>query len=134
MSIEAKGIYPNWVNDKDIINQVLNDIIREGGRLPYTYVVNPDSRPEIKERMQAILEKMRSERLIHGTLKENDFLEIDVEGSRAVQFGYQKYKKVKKWDKFRYRSNRIILIISILIILGVIGFLIYFLMHYFKIL
>ncbi len=65
MNPQNKGVYPNWVNDKDIIYQVLNEIIKQGGRLPYSYVVNSEHNPEIQARMKHLLEKMLSENLIH---------------------------------------------------------------------
>jgi hypothetical protein len=133
MSSQNKGIYPNWVNDKDIINQVLSEINQAGGRLPYIFVVNPEHEPEIKERMKRLLDKMQTEKLILGAYEHTGFVELDVDGGMAAQLGYLHYKKNKKRDKFRYTSNRVLLIISLLIILGLAGYVVYLLMHYFRI-
>ena len=123
-----KGIYPNWVDDKDIINQVLNEISREGGRLHYSFVVNPEHPPEVKFRMQSIIERMQNEKLIIISKNETDFLEMDVEGSRALLVGYRKYKSQKKWDGFRFTLRQgliILLVLSALAVIAGVGYLLW---------
>ena len=127
-----KGIYPNWVDDKDIINQVLNEVNREGGRLPYTFVVNPEHPPEVKLRMKHILERMQHEKLIIVSKNGTDFLEMDVEGSRALLVGYRKYHRHEKWSGFRFVSNRILLAILLLAALALIAELFHFVWQIFK--
>jgi hypothetical protein len=133
MTPENKGIYPNWVGENDIINQVLNEIIKEGGRLPYTYVVNPGHNAAAQQRMKAVLEKMRKEKLIHSHLAGDDFLEIDIEGSRAAHSGYQKYKRIKRWDFLLHRMSRVSVIVVGLAILVLLGYLAYLLLHFLKV-
>ncbi len=58
MPNSTRGVYPNWVSDSDIINQVLNDIIQQGGRLPYSFVVNEQQTQEQQERMKNIIQLM----------------------------------------------------------------------------
>ena len=133
MLLQNKGIYPNWVNRADIINQVLREIIREGGKLPFSYVINPDHEEEIQQRMKSILDQMIKEKLIQHPLAEQDFLEIDLEGSRAVHVGYRKYKRIKRWDMLVNKLNRISLLFFALVILVLAGLLIYYILHLLKI-
>lgn len=130
---ESKGIYPIWVSKSDIINQVLREIIREGGRLPYTYVINPNHDPAIKERMKAVLDQMIKEKLIQRPLADGEFIEIDLEGSRAVRNGYRKYKRAKKWDTLVTKLTRVSLFFFFLLIIGLFLGLIFLILHLFKI-
>ena len=117
---QNKGIYPNWVNDKDIVNQVLNEIMKEGGRLPYSFVINADHTSEIRSRMKHLVDKMVNEKLIHISEGDIPYLEIDIEGNRAMSTGYRKYQRIKKWDGLRQSLGRISFILFILVALAVI--------------
>lgn len=128
-----KGIYPNWVGDIDLINQVLNEIIREGGRLPYTYVVNPAHNPDVQLRMKAILDKMQKERLILLSPTGDNHLEIDIEGSRAALLGYRKFRRIKRWDNIMNTLGSVSLILFFIAIVALTGFIVYFLLHRFKV-
>ncbi len=129
-----KGIYPNWVNKSDIINQVLKEMVREGGRLPYSYVINANHEDIIQERMKKLLVQMEEEKLIQHPLPGGEFLEIDLEGSRAVIVGYKKYKRVKRWDNIVQKLTRVSIIFFFLAVLGLIVGLLYFILHFFKVL
>jgi hypothetical protein len=131
MSVQDKGIYPIWVSEKDIINQILKEIAKAGGRLPYSYVVNSEHSPEIQQRMKSILERMHQEKLITIT-KDSTFLEITIEGNKANELGYTDYQKALKWDGLRYIFNRVLLVLFCLVVLGIIAILIYFGWHIFK--
>ena len=133
MTSENKGIYTIWVNKSDIINQVLREIIKEGGRLPYTFVINPNHDPEMRERMKSVLDQMIKEKLIQHPLSGDDFLEIDLEGSRAVHFGYRRYKRIKRWDVVMSKLSRFSLLFFALFILLLFAGLIYFILHFFKV-
>jgi hypothetical protein len=130
---EDKGIYPNWVTDSDIINQVLKEILQQGGRLPYSYVINKSHKEEIQERMKRIIDTMCQEKLIVCPDDTNKFIEIDIEGSMALQVGYRRYKRAKRWEGFRNRVNLFSLFFIMALILAIIGGVIYLLLHYFKI-
>jgi hypothetical protein len=132
MPSPTKGIYPNWVNDKDIINQVLTEITREGGRLPYSFVINPEHPAEMQSRMKIILDKMIAEKLIIHSKDGSGFLEIDIDGGQAVNMGYRKYNRFKKWDGLRYTLNRVALVFVSLVALALVAGLIYFVWGLFK--
>ncbi len=129
---QTKGVYPNWVNDKDIITQVLNEIRKQGGRLPYSYVINPEHDQPTQERMKNLLEKMIQEKLVVIPSGESRFLEADIEGSRAMAMGYRKYQRIKKWDGLRQSIGSISYILIFVLGLGIIGLVGYLIWHFIK--
>ncbi len=133
MDSKSKGIYPNWVDENEIINQVLNEIIKEGGRLPYSYVVNPSHSIEVQHRMKHIIEKMKKERLIHIPVTTEEFIEMDVDGSRAAKVGYRKYKRIKRWGFHFFKVNRVSLMLILFTLLILLGYLAYLLLHFLKV-
>jgi len=93
----SKGIYPSWVNDNDIINQILREILEENGRLPYANVIKSNQNLGTQKRIKDILSKMAKEGLIVHS-RDNDHLEFGEEGVRAVNIGYRRYKNRRKWN------------------------------------
>jgi hypothetical protein len=132
MPQKEKGIYPNWISDGDIINLVLNEITKEKGKLPYTYVVNPNHSKESQERMKMILARMQKEKLLLSSNPENGFLEIDIEGGMAVHLGYRKYKMQKRWGDIIHMLRRFYLFFFILFTLAFVAGLVYFVLHSLK--
>lgn len=131
MNAQDKGIYPIWVNEKDIIKQLLREIAKAGGRLAYSYAVNSEHSPEIQERMKNILDRMQQEKLIKIS-PDNTFIEIAIEGNKAIELGYSKYLKVMKWQGLRDMSNRALLVLFSLVVLGIIVLVVYLVWHFFK--
>jgi len=130
---EKKGIYPSWVSDNDVINQILKEIIAEGGKLPMLYVINPSHDIRTQERIKRILERMQKEKLILHLPGNDEFLEIDIEGSRAAYLGYKRYQRIKIWNTLRHRLNRLSLVFFAIVVLALIGFVIYLVLRYFKV-
>ena len=123
-----KVVYPNWLSDPEIINQVLSEVITAGGKLQYSCIVNKTENNDSYERMRKIITKMRKEKLIRGPLIDDGFIEIDIEGGRAASMGYKKYHWIRRWDTHR-RINRFFLFVSTILLLALIGFGVYLALH-----
>jgi hypothetical protein len=96
MHIETKGVYPKWASDEDIINQVLQEMMGDGGHIPYIVVVNPSHVLEMQTRMTRIMGQMVKMGFIFISSNGEQF-EITTEGRRAAVMGYRKYITLKKW-------------------------------------
>jgi hypothetical protein len=128
MNSESNGIFPEWVDDKDIINQVLNAIIEGYGRLHYSFIVNPNHKLETQQRMKLILERMEKEKLLLHPIKENDYLEMDVMGGWAAKIGYRRYSKVKRWIALRNKLRSIynvFFVLAVIVLIGILAYLIF---------
>jgi len=129
MNFKNRGIYPDWMDDKEIINQILNEIIRAYGRLHYSYIISPEQKPESQERMRLILDRMAEEKLLLHPVKENDFLEMDIHGGWAAKIGYRKYKRVKRWLVLQNRLRsvyNVFFALAVIALIGILGYLMFF--------
>ncbi len=118
------------MDEKDIINKVLNVILNKGGKVPYTFVINPEHDSDTQERMKKIVENMQREKLLIIPPDEYGDFELGVHGSQAASIGYKKFKRMKRWNSLSHNATVIFFIF--ILAGGAIG-LLYLLLHYFKI-
>ena len=130
MSLDDKGVFPAWMNDEDIINQLLKKIISEGGRLPYSFVINQAHDTATRERMKKIIIIMQNDRLLLSSVKEFDDLETDIYANRAANLGYRKFKLEQGRKLFFSQPVKVLTALAILSLFF--AGLIYLLLHYFK--
>ena len=129
MSPNEKGFFPTWVDDEDIISQILSKMLSEG-TVPYSYVINPEHDPITRERMKKILARMEQEKLILLPAQEFDFIEFGINGSGAAIMGYMDYK----WRQKRgSHSNKISVLFFRLILIGACAGILYLVLHSFKV-
>ncbi len=117
-----KGVYPDWMLEQNIIDRILGDIKERGGRLSYHFLINPENNDHKKKRIQHILSKMSQEHLIRA---EQDFIELDEEGASALQTGYEKYMRAKRWALLMRKVKTTSKIVSYVAGAGIIGLTIY---------
>ncbi len=117
-----KGVYPDWMLEQNVIDRILCDLKDRGGRLSYQFLLNPEQRETHLKRMRTILFKMSDERLIRPGIA---WIQLEEEGERALETGYEKYMKAKRWALIRIKAKKITRVLSYVVIAGIIGFSIY---------
>lgn len=117
-----KGVYPDWMLEPNVIDRILGDIKEQGGRLSYRFLLNPEQRETHLNRMRNILFKMSDEHLIRPKI---EFIELDAEGERALETGYQKYMRAKRWALMKRKIKTATRILGYLFIAAMIGLTIY---------
>ena len=129
MSPNEKGIFPAWIDEEDIISELLRKMLSEEKGIPYSFAINPDHNPATQERMRKILARMENEKLILLPSNEVGDIELGAFGGRAGFVGYKKYKREQQLGKL---SNKIAVIFFKLVLLSAGIGLLYLLLHYFK--
>jgi hypothetical protein len=117
-----RGVYPDWMLEQNVIDRILGDLKERGGKLPYQFLINPNYRDTTQNRIRIILSKMNREHLIHT---EQDFIELEEEGEQALQTGYEKYMRAKRWALLTRKAKTAVKILSYLSIAFIIGLTIY---------
>lgn len=117
-----KGVYPDWMLEQNVIDRILGDIKERGGRLSYHFLINPENSDNKKKRIQNILSKMSQEHLIRA---EHDFVELDVEGTRVLLTGYERYMRAKRWALLMRKVKKTTRILSYISVAFIIGLTIY---------
>jgi len=132
MPVDEKGIFPSWMDEDDIITQLVNQIINRGGKVPYTFVINPEQSYATRQRMKIILDIMINEELIRPSSQNYDGLELGLYAGVAARVGFKKYKRLKRWKKVRERLYVIGRILFIPVILAICALLILLFLHFFN--
>lgn len=128
-SLDDKGIYLEWMNDKEIIEDVLQLIYSNQGKVRYDFIVNPGYKAETQKRMSRIVIVMEEENLITRHPEEFDVLRLTADGQMAAEAGYKKYRYRKALKTLNEKAGKFILPVIL-----VIALIIYLFLHFRKIL
>lgn len=123
---EKKGFYPLWMGENEIIFQILHQIMKQGGRVPYSLVIRADQPAVNQERLKNILEIMVRYKILLPRNNETDDLELGVGATLAEQIGFTKFKRIQKRKNFFSKYSLVIRILTIILIFAFIAFIIYF--------
>lgn len=124
-----KGIFPEWMGDKETIDLILRFIVSNYGQIPYTFIVNPENKPETQERLERILNIMEEENLITHSKEEVTLLKLTADGRLAIEMGYKKFKRFRRWRKFSVRQNPIKYFFAITLFICLLLFILYLKYH-----
>ncbi|HTA26221.1 MAG TPA: hypothetical protein VK809_00415 [Bacteroidia bacterium] len=130
MSPNERGIFPAWVDDDDIISELLKKMLSDEKALPYSFVINPEQGSTTQERMRKILDRMEKEKLIILPQQEFGNIELGVYGSTAGLIGYKAHKRQKHLSLL---SSKVTVIFFRVMLIGACAGLLYLLLHSFKI-
>lgn len=132
MPVDEKGIFPAWMDEDDITTQLINQIIKRGGKVPYAFVINPEQSYATQERMKKILNTMFQYKILLPLTHEFDDLELGIGSNVVARVGFKKFKRMQKRRAFNEKLFKITRILFIPIVAAICILLILIFFHFFN--